>query len=142
MAMPTFASVTFDPTTGAGFVGKGDVQTAFGWNNQALQANAADVTFSYNAVDTYSATCSWITGVGLPASRRTTSTFRGTWFILHMIALETEWDVRALKCETHPARVSECRLGLQSPACRPGVLIESATRTEMIQVAAPAKKVT
>ncbi len=142
--MPTFASVTFDPTTGAGFVGKGDVQTAFGWNNQALQANAADVTFSYNAVDTYSATCSWITGVGLPASRRTTSTFRGTLLSTAMSPTMLVFTSKstALKCETHPARVSECRLGLQSPACRPGVLIESATMTDMMQVAAPAKKVT
>lgn len=31
------ATVTFDPTTGKGFVGKGDLQTAFGWNNNQLQ---------------------------------------------------------------------------------------------------------
>jgi len=57
------ASVTFDPNTG-GFVGKGDVQLAFGWNNAKLQQNASGVTFSYDAVDTYSATCTWVTGEG------------------------------------------------------------------------------
>src|SRR5918996_4693526 len=36
-----FALVTFDPSTGTGFVGKGDVQTAFGWNNKQLQNNAS-----------------------------------------------------------------------------------------------------
>ena len=58
------ATVTFNPATGTGFVGKGDVQLAFGWNNQALQANASGVTFTYNATDTYSATCSFVTGAG------------------------------------------------------------------------------
>jgi len=58
------AAVTFDSATGTGFVGKGDVQLAFGWNNQTLQANASGVTFTYNATDTYSATCTWVTGEG------------------------------------------------------------------------------
>ena len=57
-----FASVTFDPATGLGWVGKGDVQLAFGWNNQAAQANAKAVSFSYNATDTYDVGCEWSTG--------------------------------------------------------------------------------
>ena len=56
------ASVTFDPTTGLGFVGKGDVQIAFGWNNAAAQTNAKAVSFSYNATDTYDVGCEWSTG--------------------------------------------------------------------------------
>jgi len=63
-ATAAFAAVSFNSTTGTGFVGKGDVQTAFGWNNTALQKNASGVSFTYNAVDTYSATCSFITGAG------------------------------------------------------------------------------
>src|SRR5262245_17091459 len=43
------ASATFDPSTGKGFVGKGDVQTVFNLNNGALQnaliANAQAFTF-------------------------------------------------------------------------------------------------
>jgi hypothetical protein len=39
------AAVTFDPATGAGFVGKGDVQDVFGWNNKGLQDNAGAVQF-------------------------------------------------------------------------------------------------
>ena len=58
------AAVTFDPATGTGFVGKGDVQLAFGWNNTQLQANATQVAFSHSSTDTYVATCSWITGEG------------------------------------------------------------------------------
>jgi hypothetical protein len=39
------AAVTFNPDDGSGFVGKGDVQTAFGWNNKTLQENAESVEF-------------------------------------------------------------------------------------------------
>jgi hypothetical protein len=39
------AAVTFDAETGTGFVGKGDVQLVYGWNNKALQDNADDVQF-------------------------------------------------------------------------------------------------
>jgi hypothetical protein len=39
------AAVVLDLETGVGFVGKGDVQSVFGWNNPALQANHAGVQF-------------------------------------------------------------------------------------------------
>jgi hypothetical protein len=39
------ASATID-SAGKGFVGKGDVQTAFGWNNQKVQQNANSLAFS------------------------------------------------------------------------------------------------
>jgi len=42
------ASVTFDSSTGTGFVGKGDVQTALGYNNAQMQANANSLTFTYS----------------------------------------------------------------------------------------------
>ena len=58
------AAVTYDPGTGTGFVGKGDVQLAFGWNNKQLQTNASGVTFTYNTIDTYEAVCTWTTGEG------------------------------------------------------------------------------
>jgi hypothetical protein len=45
MATVALGAVTFDPATGTGFVGKGDVQLIFGWNNKALQDNAASVQF-------------------------------------------------------------------------------------------------
>lgn len=38
------ASVTYDEE-GVGFVGKGDVQSLFGWNNHDLQANAEFIQF-------------------------------------------------------------------------------------------------
>jgi hypothetical protein len=45
-----YAAVTFDPESGEGFVGKGDVQEALGWNNKQLQDNAEAVAFSVESV--------------------------------------------------------------------------------------------
>jgi hypothetical protein len=49
IAGPASAVVTFDPATGTGFVGKGDVQSAFNLNNAKLQAgvDANKFAFSY-----------------------------------------------------------------------------------------------
>ena len=47
---------------GTGFVGKGDVQVLYGWNNKQLQTNAPGVTFTYNTVTAYTITCEWWTG--------------------------------------------------------------------------------
>lgn len=58
------AAVVFDEDTGNGFVGKGDVQLAFGWNNQALQSSAAGVGFHYETIQEYDAVCVWTTGQG------------------------------------------------------------------------------
>lgn len=60
------ASATFDPDTGTGFVGKGDVQKVFGWNNQTLQSSAAGVAFAYSSeTDTqYDVTCEFDTTTG------------------------------------------------------------------------------
>lgn len=45
----TAAAATFDSSTGVGFVGKGDIQSLYGWNNQTLQAQADSVAFRYEA---------------------------------------------------------------------------------------------
>jgi hypothetical protein len=62
----TYALTTFDPSTGIGFVGKGDVQTPWSWNDQTLQAQAENVTFAYNSAqqDIYAVTCEFDTGSG------------------------------------------------------------------------------
>jgi len=62
---------SFDPDTGTGFVGKGDVQLAYGWNNAQLQNNASGVSFRYDSVDSYDVTCEWFTG---PTSNRKSHT--------------------------------------------------------------------
>jgi len=58
------AEVVFDAASGTGFVGKGDVQLAFGWNNAGLQANAGGVTFTYGYTAVYQAVCTFTTGEG------------------------------------------------------------------------------
>lgn len=54
-----YAAVTFDPATGTGFVGKGDVQILYGWSNKQLQDNAGSLAFGYEASTTNTWTCSW-----------------------------------------------------------------------------------
>jgi hypothetical protein len=44
-ATMAFAAVTFDPVTGVGFVGKGDVQSVYDWNNKDLQDKHLSVQF-------------------------------------------------------------------------------------------------
>jgi hypothetical protein len=68
-AAVAYATVTFNPATGTGFVGKGDVQLAFGWNNAAAQRNARDVSFTYDVHTSYVATCTFTTGEGTRGER-------------------------------------------------------------------------
>lgn len=63
-ASAAYASVTFDPATGMGFVGKGDVQLALGMNNAVIQQYANQLAFSYQVMDKYDATCEWTTTTG------------------------------------------------------------------------------
>lgn len=55
------ASVTFDSSTGTGFVDKGDVQTALGWNNETLQTKASKLKFLYKVKNTFDVQCYWET---------------------------------------------------------------------------------
>lgn len=61
-AAVAYASVTFNSATGAGFVGKGDVQLALGLNNAQMQTQAASLTFTYVTVDTYEVVNAWASG--------------------------------------------------------------------------------
>lgn len=64
VATTAFGSVTFSPTTGAGFVGKGDVQTALALNNAQMQAliTAEGVKFTYVTETAYDVVYAWATG--------------------------------------------------------------------------------
>lgn len=57
LVVPASAAVTFDAETGTGFIGKGDVQLAFGWNNKQLNDNAGGVSFSVTATSETSWDC-------------------------------------------------------------------------------------
>lgn len=63
------ASVTFDSSSGTGFVGKGDIQLLYGWNNAKAQSNAKLVSFGYDATDTYDVECQWTTTTGGPSPK-------------------------------------------------------------------------
>lgn len=83
VAAPAMASVIFDPATGTGFVGKGDVQLVFSWNNKVLQDNAFAVDFRVNSVSETTWTCTKIVMQGndetreIVQQRSTTSTAQG-----------------------------------------------------------------
>jgi hypothetical protein len=68
-AAPALADITFDPTTGTGFVGNGDVRQAFPElkNNAILQENIAGVTFNVTRTFNYIATCRYVTAEGTSA---------------------------------------------------------------------------
>jgi hypothetical protein len=51
------ADVSFDPETGKGFVGKGDIQLLFAWNNTDLQNQANALTFSVYEMSSYDVPC-------------------------------------------------------------------------------------
>jgi hypothetical protein len=64
-----FAAVTFNYQTGEGFVGKGDVQTAFGWKNATIQKYATGVEFEWVTSSNYTAVCTWTTAEGKPGEK-------------------------------------------------------------------------
>jgi hypothetical protein len=66
-----YAAVTFDPSTGTGFVGKGDLQTPWGWNDTKLQTCASGISFYFHTEQsaTYSAVCEFTTGEGTRGQR-------------------------------------------------------------------------
>ncbi len=74
-ATTAMLSTTFDPSCSlqvsnwgpCGFVGKGDLQTPWGWNNATMNANASGVTFVYSQEGHWQYDCEWWTG---PANNR------------------------------------------------------------------------
>jgi hypothetical protein len=70
------AAVTFDPATGTGFVGKGDVQLVFGWNNSQLQSNVGSVQFRALSTEVSETawTCQRDAGTQTQERARTTTT--------------------------------------------------------------------
>jgi hypothetical protein len=63
IATSAMAAVLLNPD-GTGFVGKGDVQQVFGWNNAQAQRNFESVDFEYDSTDTYDVVCEWTTVTG------------------------------------------------------------------------------
>jgi hypothetical protein len=78
LATPASAAVTFDAGTGAGFVGKGDVQTALGWNNKQLQDNADDAEFTFVATSVAETTWTCDRDAGPQTQERANTTTTST----------------------------------------------------------------
>jgi hypothetical protein len=57
-------TLTVNGDSATGFVGKGDVQSGFGLNNNQLQKDIDLVTFNFSDHVEISWTCSWVTGAG------------------------------------------------------------------------------
>jgi hypothetical protein len=65
VTVSTAALATVDvDDLGNGFVGKGDVQLKYGWNDQALQTKAAGVSFFVNVDEEYKYDCTFTVEVG------------------------------------------------------------------------------
>lgn len=60
--------------TGKGWVGKGEVQTVFGYNNATMQANVGAISFSYDSSVTYAQDCYKMVG-GVKNPQRVEVTF-------------------------------------------------------------------
>jgi hypothetical protein len=56
LATLAYAAVDYDPEFG-GYVGKGDVQSAFGWSNKELQAKGESVEFAYRVTADWTGEC-------------------------------------------------------------------------------------
>jgi hypothetical protein len=81
------ASVTLTISGGAlsGFIGKGDVQSAFGFNNGKMQDAAPNVVFNYSDTQSADVTCEWTTGPDRNPTTHTVthtrnSSLSATWF--------------------------------------------------------------
>ncbi|QYJ74982.1 hypothetical protein [Shewanella sp. FJAT-52076] len=60
--LPTaMAAVTYDEH-GVGFVGKGDIQSIYDWNNSDLQQNATQLSFQFIGAGKVTWLCEWWTG--------------------------------------------------------------------------------
>lgn len=74
-SVAVYAAVAFDASTGAGFVGKGDIQNKYGWNNKQLNDNAASIGFrmSVGSVVSTTWTCDKDTGPQTQERNNTTT---------------------------------------------------------------------
>ncbi len=68
------AAWTFDAGSGTGFVGKGDVQLIFGWNNKQLQDNAGLIQFRATTVSEVEWECTNSNNQKIQERERTTTT--------------------------------------------------------------------
>jgi hypothetical protein len=140
-----FAAVTFDPATGQGFAGKGDVQLALGFNNKQLQDQAASLVFTYEGVEETVTEVTWgctnSNNENLQERARTTTTSSSRSDVVSAVAREknqiTGFNLngyRALNTvsssTTEGPAVNSCPSGpwiLTDPAGAPDVISSTST---------------
>jgi hypothetical protein len=83
----SIASVTYDDA-GYGFVGKGDVQTAYGWNNATAQKQQNSVSFYLKDEASYDVTCEWETVTGGKKSKTIVHTVTKHKTVINTAALD------------------------------------------------------
>lgn len=71
-ATAAYAAASYDVVSNTGFVGKGDVQLAYGWNNKQLNDNAGGVTFKAVVATDHTWDCTNSAGTRLSERSRTT----------------------------------------------------------------------
>jgi hypothetical protein len=135
-----YAAVTFDSGSGTGFVGKGDVQEAFDWNNKQLQQNAPGVSFEFvsTTISEREWTCTNNNNQNEQVRERTTTTT--TTGLVDSIARErnqiTGFNLQGFSGEptesstTEGPPVNSCPSGpwtLTTPAGDPEVISEEST---------------
>jgi hypothetical protein len=76
-SMSANADVTVDEL-GIGFVGKGDVQAVYDWNNSMLQANANLLQFKFSSTGTVSWTCEGVNRNGQTVTSNVRNEDNGT----------------------------------------------------------------
>lgn len=57
LVSPASAAVSFDPATGTGFVGKGDVKDALGLTEKQIQTQSDSINFFVTATETFEVEC-------------------------------------------------------------------------------------
>jgi hypothetical protein len=127
------AAVTFDSATGTGFVGKGDVQDVFDWNNKQLQDNAGSVQFRFvsEKVEETTWTCDRDAGPQIQERNRTTTTT--TQQIVDKIAREKNQITGFnLTGYSGPAQESSTTEGPPEGSCPTGWTLTEGPTTETI----------
>jgi hypothetical protein len=62
LAVVAYAQITFNPGNGTGFVGKDEIQQAFGWKNGDVRKNIGRTQFRYVSSTEYSWECERLRG--------------------------------------------------------------------------------
>lgn len=114
-AAPASAAVTFDPVTGTGFVGKGDVQQVFVWSNAELQKSAGQVSFATESAEVTEVSweCTNQKNEKIQERARTTSTSK-TALVSH-IARDNKKQITGFKL-TGPGQVLSSSSTTEGPA--------------------------